>query len=193
MLILTDVFQIVHRVLVVLAVVSPSCTVWAPVESISIQTTADTSGSSSWYSTTVQSPRVGCIAACWGIAPISWHLLHHFVFSAKWYEHSLNLFVFLFCLPVKNWVVGFWHGYLSGARCRLAYDAADATATHCLLLQQKSRLVLPFWYWLTRAVPNKGPWNGCVCVCPILFKYWLFVMSYCWLLLTVGKIIILVF
>ena len=37
--------------------------------------------------------------------------------------------------PVKNWVVGCWHGYLSGARCRLAYGPADATATHCLLLQ----------------------------------------------------------
>ena len=36
--------------------------------------------------------------------------------------------------PVKNWVVGCWHGYLSGARCRLAYGPADATATHCLLL-----------------------------------------------------------
>ena len=37
--------------------------------------------------------------------------------------------------PVKNWVVRCWHGYLSGARCRLAYGPADATATHCLLLQ----------------------------------------------------------
>ena len=37
--------------------------------------------------------------------------------------------------PAKNWVVGCWHGYLSGARCRLAYSPADATATHCLLLQ----------------------------------------------------------
>ena len=37
--------------------------------------------------------------------------------------------------PVKNWAVGCWHGYLSGARCRLAYSPADATATHCLLLQ----------------------------------------------------------
>jgi len=36
--------------------------------------------------------------------------------------------------PVKNWVLGCWHGYLSGARCRLAYCPADATATHCLLL-----------------------------------------------------------
>ena len=37
--------------------------------------------------------------------------------------------------PVKNWVVGFWRGYLSGAKCRLAHGPADATATHCLLLQ----------------------------------------------------------
>ena len=37
--------------------------------------------------------------------------------------------------PVKNRVVWYWHGYLSGARCRLAYGPADATATHCLLLQ----------------------------------------------------------
>ena len=37
--------------------------------------------------------------------------------------------------PVKNWVVGYWHGYLSGAICRLAYGPADATATHCLLFQ----------------------------------------------------------
>jgi len=37
--------------------------------------------------------------------------------------------------PVKNRVVGCWHGYLSAARCRLAYCPADDTATHCLLLQ----------------------------------------------------------
>jgi len=36
---------------------------------------------------------------------------------------------------VKNWVVGCWRGYLTGARCRLAYGPADATATHYLLLQ----------------------------------------------------------
>jgi len=36
---------------------------------------------------------------------------------------------------VKNWVVGCWRGYLSGARCRLAYGPADATAIHCLFLQ----------------------------------------------------------
>jgi len=35
----------------------------------------------------------------------------------------------------KKRVVGCWRGCLSGARCRLAYGPADATATHCLLLQ----------------------------------------------------------
>ena len=35
----------------------------------------------------------------------------------------------------KKIVVGCWRGYLSGARCRLAYGPADAAATHCLLLQ----------------------------------------------------------
>jgi len=34
----------------------------------------------------------------------------------------------------KNWVVGCWRGYVSGARCRFAYCPADATA-YCLLLQ----------------------------------------------------------
>ena len=66
--------------------------------------------------------------------------------------------------PVKNWVVGCWHGYLSGARCRLAYGPADATATNCLLhlASVKSRSVLPFWYRLTRVVLDKWPLNGCV-------------------------------
>jgi len=52
-----------------------------------------------------------------------------------------------------------WCGYLSGARCRLAYCPADATATHSLA-SLKSRLVLPLWYWPTRVVPEKGPLNG---------------------------------
>ena len=39
---------------------------------------------------------------------------------------------------------------------------------HChslSLAPVKSRLVLPFWYWLTWVVPDKGPLNGCVYVC----------------------------
>jgi len=41
---------------------------------------------------------------------------------------------------------------------------------HCCslsLASVKSRLVLPFWYRLTWVVPDKGPLNGCVCVCNI--------------------------
>ena len=66
----------------------------------------------------------------------------------------------------KKRVAGCWHGCLSGARCRLAYGPADATATYSpSLASVKSRLVLPFWYQLTRVVPEKGPLNGCVCMC----------------------------
>jgi len=44
---------------------------------------------------------------------------------------------------------------------------------HChslSLASVKSRLVLPFWYRLTRIVADKGPLNGrvCVCVCVLL-------------------------
>jgi len=46
--------------------------------------------------------------------------------------------------PVKNWVVRCWRGYLSGAKCRLAYGPADAIATRCLLLQQN-----PGWFYLS--------------------------------------------
>ena len=44
----------------------------------------------------------------------------------------------------KNWVVGCWRGYLSGARCRLAHGSADATATHCLLFQWNQD-----WFYLS--------------------------------------------
>jgi len=49
---------------------------------------------------------------------------------------------------------------------RLAYGPADATATHCLLLQEN-----PDWFYrLTRVDPDKGPLNECVCVCGHVFQ-----------------------
>ena len=49
---------------------------------------------------------------------------------------------------------------------------------HCHSLSPasvKSRLVLSFWYRLTRVVPDKGPLlNGCVCVCVCVFCIMLF-------------------
>jgi len=47
------------------------------------------------------------------------------------------------------------------------YGLADATAV-------KSKLVLPFRYWLTWVVPEKEPLNGCVCVCVC---FWRIIMS----------------
>jgi len=64
--------------------------------------------------------------------------------------------------PVKNWVMRCWCSYLSAEMCRLfAYGPADATAsqTPSSLALFKSRLVLPFWYWLTQVVLGK-PWRG---------------------------------
>ena len=47
-----------------------------------------------------------------------------------------NTLLFLQCFDTVGWaVVGCWRGYLSGATCRFAYGPADATATHCLLIQ----------------------------------------------------------
>jgi len=39
----------------------------------------------------------------------------------------------------------------------------------CFTDSLKSRLVLPFWYWLTRV----GPLNRCVCVCVVVYFFWL--------------------
>ena len=55
------------------------------------------------------------------------------------------------CFDTVGWAAG-----------RGASETADATATSAVA-SVKSRLVLPFWYWLTRVVPEKGPLNGCVC------------------------------
>ena len=73
--------------------------------------------------------------------------------------------------PVINRVVRCWHGCLSGVRCRLAYGPTDATAT---LVSSFSKILigLPFWYQLTRVVPEKGPLNGCVCVCVCVCVCW---------------------
>ena len=73
-----------------------------------------------------------CIARDW------WVIIMIYLFtSLLTYFNALTLLVGRQegHLAYKNWVVGCWHGYLSGARCRLAHGPADGTATHCLLLQ----------------------------------------------------------
>ena len=76
--------------------------------------------------------------------------------------------------PVKNWVVGCWHGYLGwGADLHMAQQMPLPLTISC---SSKSRLVLPswflpFWYLLTRVVPDKFHESSkmilCVCVCVI--------------------------
>ena len=64
----------------------------------------------------------------------------------------------------KNWVMRCWCGYLSGARCR--FFCMWSSWCHChpqtpsSLASFKSRLVLPFCYWLIQAVLEKRPSNG---------------------------------
>jgi len=111
---------------------------------------------------------------CWQFAPhteqITTPTPHHSSFRGRTLFLMLSV---LWCCwlhgrkgihPVKNWAVGCWHGYLSGARCRLA--------CHChplSLASVKSRLVLPFWYRLTWVVPEKRAVKRvCVCVCTLL-------------------------
>ena len=62
--------------------------------------------------------------------------------------------------PVKNWVVGCWHGYLLERGADL--HMAQLMPLPLSLASVKSGLVLPFWYRLTRVVPKKGLLNGCV-------------------------------
>ena len=71
---------------------------------------------------------------------------------------------------VKNWVVGFWRGYLSGARCRLAYNPAGATVSCFSEIQINFTFLVP----AHPGSPGKGAvsgtgspglLNGCVFVC----------------------------
>jgi len=70
--------------------------------------------------------------------------------------------------PVKNWVVrcSAWLSVWSEVQTCIC-----SSWCHChslSLASVKSRLVLPFWYRLNWAVPEKWPLNGCVCVCILL-------------------------
>ena len=64
------------------------------------------------------------------------------------------------CKKTEQWGAGMVICLERGA------DLHMARWCHChCLASVKSRLVLPFWYRLTRVFPDKGPLNGCVCVC----------------------------
>jgi len=50
-------------------------------------------------------------------------------------------------------------------------DLHDVTATHCLA-SVESRLVLPFWHWLTWVVQEKGPFSVRAFVRACVIKQW---------------------
>jgi len=72
---------------------------------------------------------------------------------------------------------------------------------HChslSLASVKSRLVLPFWYWLTRVVLDEGPLNGCVLYCcyaktlrTVLIHSASYVIAQVWQITPVGGIYML--
>jgi len=65
----------------------------------------------------------------------------------------------LVCKKTEWWGAGMVIYLNSGADLHIA----QLMPLHSLSLASvKSRLILPFWYRLTRIVPDKGPLNGCV-------------------------------
>ena len=92
---------------------------------------------------------------------------------------SYYSFYFLFLVWSVQWVVGCWHGYLSGPRCRQAYGPADAPATHCLLLQQN-----PDWFYLSgTGSPGQSQKRAVkgVCVCVVWSVVMASAAEYLWM------------
>jgi len=82
---------------------------------------------------------------------MTWGVFSALTLSVGWHEGHLVCKI--------AWVVWCWSGYLSGARCRLAYGPADATTSWCHTLHLASvisRLVLPLWYQLIWSSRTKG-------------------------------------
>ena len=77
--------------------------------------------------------------------------------------------------PVKNWVVGCWHGYLSGARCRLAYGPAMLLP---LTVSCFSKIQIGFIFLVPAHLGSPGKravkW---VCVCGSMYTV---VLKYIW-------------
>ena len=73
--------------------------------------------------------------------------------------------------PVKCWVVRCWRGYQSGARCRLENMHMAQRLPLPLTVSCFSKIQIGFTFLVPAhlVVPEKGPLNGCVCVCIALW------------------------
>jgi len=95
--------------------------------------------------------------------------------------------------PVKNWVVGCWRGYLGwGADLHIAQQMPLPLTISCC---SKSRLVLiflvlPFWFLLTRVVPDIFQKSSktvvCVCVRACL-RAWVCVCVRCYIVIVINS------
>jgi len=92
------------------------------------------------------------------------------------YTHTMLALKCVQCFDAVGWAAGRasslskteWWG--AGVVICLEQEADLHIDSRChshslSLASVKSRLVLPFWHRLTREVRDKGPLNGCVCVC----------------------------
>jgi len=104
---------------------------------------------------------------------LSWQLFYVcWQFSFFHIEYFYLLSYISFCLQCFNavgWVAGRASGLVGWGPGKVICLERDAHLhmAHLMplsLASVKSRLVLPFWYVLTRVVLDKGPLNGCVCV-----------------------------
>ena len=89
---------------------------------------------------------------------VCWYLLH---FS---YLQCFDAVGWVSIWPVKNWVVGCWRGY---ANLHMAQLMPLPPTVSC---SSKSRLVLPYWCWLTQVVPDKIQEVVYVCVYLLHFR-----------------------
>jgi len=74
-------------------------------------------------------------------------------------------FIVPFAFSALTLLVGQQEGHPA---CKKQQTCILPSRCHChslSLASVKSRLVSPFWYRLTRVVPDKRPLNVCVCVC----------------------------
>ena len=79
--------------------------------------------------------------------------------SEHWRKEAVDIFKAYFTFP-------FLLGWLGSQVVSMLDSGAEGPGCHCHSLSfasVKSRLVVPFWYWLTWVVLDKGPLIGCVC------------------------------
>jgi len=128
----------------------------------------------------------------WPITPNhpNFYILPYFSYLHSGWTHAFSALTLLVGRqeghPACKKLSGGMLAWLSGMRCRLAYGPADATATYTISCSSKSRLVvpfwfLPFWYLLTRVVPNKFQKSSKTIVCVCGWTYRLQIWCESWL------------